>query len=55
MIERNLLDVHALLARIEVRDETKEKTKEETMSTSLEPKKKVVKLKNPQIKTQRRY
>lgn len=54
MIERKLLDVRALLARIEDKDKTRDEIGDEirceATSTSLESKKEeVAKLKNPQI------
>ena len=55
MIERNLIDVRALLSRIEANDAAacaiREETRGEATSTSLEPKKKneECKIKNPQI------
>ena len=55
MIERNLIDVRALVGRIEANDAAvcaiKEETRGKAMSTSLESKKKnqECKIKNPQI------
>ena len=55
MIERNLIDVRALVARIEANDAAtcaiREETRGEATSTSLESKKKneECKIKNPQI------
>ena len=51
MIERNLIDVRALLSRIEGNEAAACATRGEATSTSLEPKKKneECKIKNPQI------
>ena len=51
MIQRNLIDVRALLSRIEGNDAAACATRGEAMSTSFEPKmkKEECKIKNPQI------
>ena len=58
LIERNLIDPSALLARIETRDETRDEIRyESTSSTSLESKEvcKIEKSRRSTMKASRRY